>query len=70
MILQNLKATAESYLGTKVTDAVITVPPTLTMPSVRPRRTPAGSPALTSAGSSTNRQRRPLPTASIKLTRK
>ncbi|CCY06901.1 MAG: molecular chaperone DnaK [Coprobacillus sp.] len=26
MILQNLKATAESYLGTKVTDAVITVP--------------------------------------------
>ncbi|MDD3192059.1 MAG: molecular chaperone DnaK [Bacilli bacterium] len=26
MILQNLKATAESYLGTKVTEAVITVP--------------------------------------------
>ena len=26
MILQNLKATAESYLGSKVTDAVITVP--------------------------------------------
>ena len=26
MILQNLKATAEAYLGTKVTDAVITVP--------------------------------------------
>ncbi|MDY0209511.1 MAG: Hsp70 family protein, partial [Bacilli bacterium] len=26
MILQNLKATAESYLGEKVTDAVITVP--------------------------------------------
>lgn len=26
MILQNLKATAESYLGNKVTDAVITVP--------------------------------------------
>ena len=26
MILQNLKQTAESYLGTKVTDAVITVP--------------------------------------------
>jgi molecular chaperone DnaK len=26
MVLQNLKATAESYLGTKVTEAVITVP--------------------------------------------
>lgn len=26
MVLQNLKATAEAYLGEKVTDAVITVP--------------------------------------------
>ena len=33
MILQNLKATAEAYLGEKVTEAVITVPAILMMPS-------------------------------------
>ena len=35
MILQNLKATAEAYLGETVTQAVITVPAYLTMHNVK-----------------------------------
>ncbi len=40
LILQKLKTDAEAYLGEPVTEAVITVPPFLTMPSARPPRTP------------------------------
>ena len=47
MILQKLKADAEAYLGEKVTEAVITLPATSPTPSVRPPRTPAGSPVWT-----------------------
>ena len=39
MVLQKLKREAERYLGTSVTEAVITVPPTSTTPSARPPRT-------------------------------
>jgi len=38
IILQKMKQTAEDYLGETVTDAVITVPATLTMPNVRPQK--------------------------------
>ena len=40
MILRKLKEAAEAYLGEKVTQAVITVPPTSTTASARPPRTP------------------------------
>ena len=42
--------------------------PTSTTPSARRPRTPAGSPASTSSGSSTSRPRRPWPTASTRST--
>ena len=38
IILQNLKASAEAYLGETVTKAVITVPHTSTMQSVKQRK--------------------------------
>jgi molecular chaperone DnaK len=38
MILQKMKSTAEDYLGTTVTEAVITVPLTSTMRNVRLRK--------------------------------
>jgi molecular chaperone DnaK len=41
MVLQKMKQTAEDYLGQKVTEAVITVPAYLTMPSVRQQKMPA-----------------------------
>ena len=41
MILAKMKADAETYLGEKIAQAVITVPPISTMPSARLRRTPA-----------------------------
>ena len=44
IILQKLKSDAESYLGDKVTEAVITVPLTLRTHSARPPRTPVRSP--------------------------
>ena len=46
MVLQKLKSDAESYLGTKVTQAVITVPLTLLTHSVRLQRMPVGLPVL------------------------
>ena len=45
MVLQKLKADAEAYLGTKVTEAVITVPHTSRTHSVRQPRTQVRSPA-------------------------
>ena len=47
MILQKLKADAESYLGEKVTEAVITVPAYFNDAQRQQRRTPEGSPDLT-----------------------
>ena len=44
MILQKLKADAERYLGEALSDAVITVRPTSTTRSGKPRATPARSP--------------------------
>jgi molecular chaperone DnaK len=61
-ILMKLKRDAESYLGDTVTDAVITVPPTSTTPSVRPPRRPARSPGSTCSASSTSRPRPHSPT--------
>ena len=46
MILQKLKSDAEAYLGEPVTEAVITVPHTSPMRSVRRLRTQAKSQAL------------------------
>jgi molecular chaperone DnaK len=45
-VLMKLKKAAEDYLGEKVSEAVITVPATSTMPSARRPRTPAASPGL------------------------
>ena len=56
MILSKLKADAESYLGEKVTEAVITVPAYFS-DSQKQARTQAASQALTSRGSSTSRPR-------------
>jgi molecular chaperone DnaK len=41
IVLQRLKAAAEDYVGESIADAIITVRPILTIPSVRPPRTPA-----------------------------
>ena len=57
MILQKLKADAESYLGGPVSEAVITVPAYLTTHSVRRPRTRARSRAWRSSVSSTSRRR-------------
>jgi molecular chaperone DnaK len=46
MILQDLKKTAEDYLGEKVTARSSPCRPTSTTPSARPPRTPARSPGL------------------------
>ena len=51
MILQKLKADAETYLGTKVTEAVITVPAYFTDSQRQATRTPAGSRGWTSNAS-------------------
>jgi len=50
-VLMKLKKAAEDYLGEKVSEAVITVRPTSTMPSARRPRTRAASPASTSSAS-------------------
>ena len=63
MILQKLKQDAEAKLGEKITQAVITVPPTSTTASARRPRTPARSPASMCCGSSTSRPPRRWPTA-------
>ena len=63
MILQKLKSDAESYLGTTVSEAVITVPAYFT---VRRRRTPARSRVWTSSVSSTSRRPPRWPTASTR----
>ena len=47
MILQKMKQTAEDYLGTTVTEAVLRCRPTSTMPSARPLKKPAPSRAST-----------------------
>ena len=45
VVLQKMRQTAEDYLGTSVTEAVITPSRrTSTTPNARPPRTPAGSP--------------------------
>ena len=67
-VLGKMKETAESYLGEKVTQAVITVRPTSTTPSARRPRTRAASPASTCCASSTSRRRRRSPTASTRRT--
>ena len=54
MTLQKMKKTAEDYLGTEVTGAVITVLHTSTTPSARPRKKPAKSLALRSSALSTS----------------
>ena len=46
-ILTKLKEAAESYLGEKVTDAVITVPAYFNDANASPRKTPEKSPAST-----------------------
>ena len=76
MVLQKLKADAEAYLGSPVSEAVITVPayllspflPTLLMLSVRPPRTPVRSRALRSSVSSTSLPLQLWPMAWIRKT--
>jgi molecular chaperone DnaK len=63
MVLQDLKKTAEDYLGEKVERAVITVPAYFNDSSARPPRTRARSRASRSSASSTSRPPRPSPTA-------
>jgi molecular chaperone DnaK len=63
MILQELKKTAEDYLGERSTKAVITVPAYFNDASARPPRTPARSRASRSSASSTSRPPRRSPTA-------
>ena len=63
MILQKMKQTAEDYLGTTVTQAVVTVPPTSTMLSARPQKMPVRSPDWRSSASSTSLPPHPWPTA-------
>ena len=66
MILQKLKNAAEDYLGEKVTEAVITVPPTSTTRSARRPRTRARSPGSRCCASSTSRPRPRWRTASTR----
>jgi molecular chaperone DnaK (HSP70) len=68
MILQKMKETAESYLGEKVTQAVITVPAYLTTRSARQPRMPARLPVWKSCASSTSRRLRRSPMASTRRT--
>ncbi len=65
-ILTKMKETAEAYLGSEVTQAVITSRPTSTTPSARPPKTPARSPVSKCCASSTNRRQLPSPTASTR----
>merc|ERR1712100_497894 len=57
MILTKMKETAEAYLGTKVNDAVVTVPAYSTIRSARLPRTLVRFADLTCYASSTNRLR-------------
>jgi actin-like ATPase involved in cell morphogenesis len=66
MILQKLKADAESYLGETVTQASSRFLPTSVMLSARRPRTPVKSPASMSCALSMNRRLRRLPMALIK----
>src|SRR5213083_1324724 len=61
-ILQDLRKTAEEYLGEKVEQAVITVRPTSTTPSARRPRTPVRSPASRSCACSPSPPRPRSPT--------
>jgi molecular chaperone DnaK len=63
LVLRKLVEDASKFLGEKITEAVITVPPTSTTPSARRPRTRAGSPAWRSCGSSTSPRPRPWLTA-------
>ena len=63
MILQKLKADAESYLGEPVTQAVIPYLPTSLTARARPPRTPDASPVWKCCASSTSLPPHPWPMA-------
>jgi molecular chaperone DnaK len=70
-ILKKMKETAESYLGSEVTQAVITVPAYFNdaqRQATRPPRTPGRSPVSRSCASSTSPRPPRSPTASTRAT--
>ena len=64
LVIKEMKAIVENYLGEPVTRAVITCPAYFATYSARRPRTRAASPVSRSCGSSTSRRRRRSPTAS------